>query len=243
MTPATEVNAILAALRPLGNLERAAGEKRYLKSDLEFLGVSVPALRKTTRSWLRTHSGLTRQNLAALVRGLWRKRIHEARGVAILLLEDRQSLLALDDIDLLEDLLRRSKTWAYVDALAVHVVGPLVERSPGLSSALDRWAQDDDFWIRRSALLALLLPLRRGEGDWKRFVRYADAMLDEREFFIRKAIGWVLREHGKRRPERVAAFLKPRMARASGVTLREAVKYLPPGMIAKRTVAHAPRRS
>ena len=53
-------------------------------------------------------------------------------------------------------------------------------------------------------------------------------MLEEREFFIRKAIGWVLREAGKRRPDDVAAWLAPRTDRASGVTMREAVKYLPP---------------
>jgi 3-methyladenine DNA glycosylase AlkD len=61
-----------------------------------------------------------------------------------------------------------------------------------------------------------------------RFGRYADAMLDEREFFIRKAIGWVLRETGKIRPDEVFAWLLPRAARASGVTIREAVKYLTP---------------
>jgi 3-methyladenine DNA glycosylase AlkD len=92
---------------------------------------------------------------------------------------------------------------------------------------LDRWAADGDLWVRRSALLGLLLPLRRGEGDFERLSRYADAMLDEREFFIRKAIGWVLRETARKQPERVYEWLSPRAGRASGVTLREAVKYLP----------------
>ena len=76
---------------------------------------------------------------------------------------------------------------------------------------LDQWATDDDFWIRRSALLALLVPLRRGDmAHFERFARYADLMLSEREFFIRKAIGWVLRETGKRQPDLVAAWLEPR---------------------------------
>ncbi|HEY5013186.1 MAG TPA: DNA alkylation repair protein [Acidimicrobiia bacterium] len=91
---------------------------------------------------------------------------------------------------------------------------------------LDRWAVDDDFWIRRSALLALLGPLRGGTGDFDRFSRYADAMLEEKEFFVRKAIGWVLRETAKKRPELVYHWLLPRAARASGVTVREAVKPL-----------------
>ena len=75
-------------------------------------------------------------------------------------------------------------------------------------------------------MLALLLPLRRGEGDFDRFSRYADAMLDEKEFFIRKAIGWILRETAKKRPAMVYEWLLPRAARAPGVTVREAVKPL-----------------
>lgn len=131
------------------------------------------------------------------------------------------------DMALLEKLLRESKTWALVDSLAVNVTGDLVERYPQLGSVLDRWARDDDFWIRRSAMLALLKPLRRGEGDFERFAGYADAMLEEKEFFIRKAIGWVLRETAKKQPDLVYEWLVPRTSRASGVTMREAVKPLP----------------
>lgn len=75
-------------------------------------------------------------------------------------------------------------------------------------------------------MLALLPPLRRGAGDFRRFARYADAALDEPEFFLRKPIGWVLRETAKRRPDLVYEWLSPRIARVSGVTLREAVRYL-----------------
>jgi 3-methyladenine DNA glycosylase AlkD len=126
---------------------------------------------------------------------------------------------------LLESMLRQSRTWALVDVLAPSVVGPLTERFPDETTAtLDAWARNPDFWMRRAALLAHLLPLRQGRGDWSRFTRYADAMLDEREFFVRKAIGWVLRDTGRRRPAMVLEWLEPRVARASGVTLREAVK-------------------
>jgi hypothetical protein len=75
-------------------------------------------------------------------------------------------------------------------------------------------------------MLALLRPLRRGRGDFQRFAGYADRMLEDREFFIRKSIGWVLRETGKPQPDVVYAWLLPRAGRASGVTVREAVKYL-----------------
>jgi 3-methyladenine DNA glycosylase AlkD len=74
------------------------------------------------------------------------------------------------------------------------VVGGILAASPvKVTPVLDRWATDPDFWIRRSSLLAELRPLRAG-ADLAPFLRRADAMLDEREFFIRKAIGWVMRE-------------------------------------------------
>jgi 3-methyladenine DNA glycosylase AlkD len=111
----------------------------------------------------------------------------------------------------------------------------------GAGDVLDRWAADADFWVRRAALLSQLRPLRDG-APLDRFARYADAMLGEREFFIRKAIGWVLREAGKQRPADVVAWLADRTDRASGVTMREAVKYLPEDDAARLMAAYRARR-
>jgi len=137
-------------------------------------------------------------------------------------------------------MIRGAFTWAYVDGLAANVVGSLVERHPHLAEDLDRWSTDDCFWIRRAALLALMGPLRRGDGDWGRFRRYADLMLDEKEFFIRKAIGWVLREVSKKRPGLVQRYVAKQLGRMSGVTFREAVRRLPE---ADRTALEAARTS
>lgn len=222
----SEVRTIETALRALGTPERAEGEKGYLKSDLDFLGVTIPNLRKALFAWLKEHPDLDRFGLLRLVTDLWATRVHELRVFGVELLRARASLLRSEDADLLEDLLRRSNSWAYVDAIAASLMGPLVARDPRLNRRLDRWAKDDNFWLRRSALLALLLPLRQGAGDWPRFIRYADAMLEEKEFFIRKAIGWVLREVSKKHPDRVRSFLDERRGRVSGVTRREAERYL-----------------
>ena len=183
-------------------------------------------MRTTVESVKRHHGGLKRRALLALVNILWSRRIFERRMLAVLLLEAFEPLLRAADMTLLERLIRQSKTWAFVDELAVAITGPLLERLPELNRVLDRWAEDDDFWVRRAAMLALLRPLRRGRGDFRRFGRYAERMLEDREFFIRKAIGWVLRETGKPQPDTVYAWLLPRAARASGVTVREAGKYL-----------------
>jgi DNA alkylation repair enzyme len=146
---------------------------------------------------------------------------HLGTGIPALRRAVKAFLRAHPDLD-------RAELVALVDELAAVVAGGLVERFPGLSACLDRWSTDTDFWVRRSAILALLRPLRRGGGDWDRFAAYAEIMLSEREFFIRKAIGWVLRETAKQRPGLVYAWLEPRAGRASGVTIREGVKPLPP---------------
>ncbi len=212
-------------LSELGDPVRADKERAYLKSDRLHHGVSMPAIRRVAVGAART-TPLPHDQLIALVGALWAKPAHECRVAAAELLEHRVDDLEPGDIELLERLLRESGTWALVDGLAASVVGPLVDAHPELGAVLDRWAVDDDFWIRRSALLALLLPLRRGAGDFERFGRYADAMLDDTEFFIRKAIGWVLRDTAKKRPDLVYEWILPRAARASGVTLREVRKPL-----------------
>ena len=220
------VERIDGLLQARGTPERAAQEQRYLKSELDHYGVTVPAVRAVVKE-TTGKLALSHDELVDLAELLWAVPVHERRAAAAELLEQRVEQLRAGDIVGLERLLRESRTWALVDNLSASVVGPLAEREEAVGPVLDRWATDDDFWIRRSALLANLIPLRQGRGDFDRFARYADAMLDEKEFFIRKAIGWVLRDTGKLRPELVTEWLLPRASRASGVTLREAVRHLP----------------
>ncbi|MBN1528020.1 MAG: DNA alkylation repair protein [Thermoleophilaceae bacterium] len=213
-------------LAALGSADRAEHEKRYLKSELEHLGVSVPAIRKAAKEAVAERPGLDHDELCGAAGALWERPVHECRMAAVELLDLRSDLLGADDLALVERLIRESRTWALVDGLAASVAGTLIDREPAAADVLDGWAVDEDFWVRRSALLALLVPLRRGEGDFERFGRYADAMLDDPEPFIRKAIGWVLRDTARKRPGLVYEWLAPRAARASGTTVREAVKHL-----------------
>lgn len=221
------VEELTALLREQANPVRAVSEQAYLKSELDFLGVSVPLIRATTRSWAKAHL-LDHDALLELVTSLWATSLHDLHAAAIELLIRHKGLLVAADIALLEHLIGHSLTWAYVDTLSTDVAADLVVRYPELNATLDRWSTDEDFWIRRASMLSLLPLMRRGGGDFERFTRYADAMLEEREFFIRKAIGWILRDTSKQRPALVADWLLPRAHRASGVTVREAVKYLEP---------------
>jgi 3-methyladenine DNA glycosylase AlkD len=220
------VTELEATMRQTGTPERAEQEKRYLKSDLAFLGASIWEIRRAVKVGLESKA-LDHEGLIELVEALWREPIFELRLAAVVALELRERELGVADLALVERLLRESRTWALVDGLAGDVAGSIVARDPaGSEPILDRWAADPDLWVRRSSLLAELKPLRGG-SPFDRFARHADTMLEEREFFIRKAIGWVLRETGKRRPAEVMAWLAPRTDRASGVTMREAVRYLP----------------
>ncbi len=233
--------AIDTELRTRGTPDRAAHEKAYLKSQLEHYGASVPAVRAVAKGFASQHPSLQHDDLAALVTALWSRPVHECRMVTVELLDIYVVRLEPEDATLIERLLREAGTWALVDGLSASVMGNLVERFPELGAVLDRWAVDEDFWIRRAALLALLVPLRRGAGDFDRFSRYADGMLDEREFFIRKAIGWVLRDTARKRPDLVYQWLLPRASRASGVTIREAVKPLTEGQRAALLAASSIR--
>jgi 3-methyladenine DNA glycosylase AlkD len=231
-----------ARLRAVATAERAEHEKRYLKSDLQFLGATVWQIQAAVRDELKSLGAVDHEMLVAGVEHLWTEPIHERRMAAVVLLEMRSKLLSVADLALIERLVRESRTWALVDGLAVDVVGAILAGDEAATlRTLDRWAADEDFWVRRSALLAWLRPLRDG-APLNRFLAYAEAMLDEKEFFIRKAIGWVLREVSKRRPDEVADWVAPRTHRASGVTMREATKYLPPATRDRLMTAYREKR-
>ena len=232
-------DAIEARLREVGTSKRAVGEKAYLKSDLDFIGATVSDTRAAVRELAPR---MDHDQLIAVAAELWEPPIHELRTAAVLLLARDAGRLSAEDLPLVERFVRESRTWALLDYLAVDVLGPMVEADPtALRAALDAWSADADFWVRRASLLAELRPIRHG-APMERFLGRADRMLDEREFFIRKAIGWVLREAGRRRPEEVVAWLGPRTHRASGVTMREAVKRLAPADGERLIAAYRERR-
>jgi len=224
---AAEAAALLDTMRSIGTPARAEGEKAYLKSDLEFAGSSVPGMRSTTRAWLRTHPDLTHDELFAVADALWAHPVHECRLAAVELLAARPQLVTLADVPWIYTTLRDCRTWALVDPLAGWVTAELAWRDPdGLLPHLDRWVRDPDFWVRRSAVLALRT-LLRNDQQLDRFFGYATLLLPEKEFFIRKVIGWVLREVASRHPDQVDAWLRDHMAAMNLVTLREPLRRFP----------------
>ena len=203
------------------------GEKAYLKSDLRFWGTGQDSIRAAVREYCDAHPNLTRAELRAVAETLYATDVHELRAAAIGVLERESKTLDDRDSPWLIGLVRKSKSWAYVDWIAPKVIGDVIARDPRARKRLEVWAKDTNFWVRRAALLAEHDALRAGEGDFALWSRLAAPMLDEREFFIRKAIGWVLREVSKKRPELTYAFLARHRDRVSRLSLLEAAKYLP----------------
>jgi len=234
------VEELECELRAVGDEERAVGAKAYLKSDLEFIGVAAKPLRAVARAFLADHPEIDRDALLRLVQALWQRPVFDLKAVAVALLERQSNVLASSDLEFVEYLLRRSHTWALVDWLCTKVAAPVVEREPETTAAvLERWSRDDDFWIRRASMLAQLPSLRAGGGDFEQFASFASRMAGEKEFFIRKAIGWVLRDVSKKRPDLVFGFLLDHVHEVSGLTLREGCKYLPEGQ--RETLSRARR--
>jgi 3-methyladenine DNA glycosylase AlkD len=233
------VTSFRKRFRAEGRAERAAQEKRYMKSDLSFHGVDMAAIRRGTATFLREHEAahgpIDRDALVGIVSALFATEWFDLRSAGIDLLERRVKLLGERDLPWLLSLVRRSPYWAHVDWLAAKIIGPILQDRPAMKKTLRAWAKDDDFWVRRTALLAQLVALRTGGGDFALFESIAVPMLGEREFFLRKAIGWVLREVGKKRPALVRAFIAAHGDAMSGLSRREAEK----GLKAKA----APRRA
>lgn len=212
---------IVAELRSLGTPERAGQEKRYLKSELDFLGVPLPDVRRVVKAKIKQHPGADTRTWAL---HLWEGNLWEGRAAAVELLRAKVKELTAGDLAMIEALIRQAAGWALVDPLAADVAGRIAIEHEDAWPVIDRWATDDDFWVRRAALLALLPGVTENTA---RFDRYATRMLHEKEFFIRKAIGWVLRELSKKDPAYVTTYTRQHAREMSGVTFREAVRRLP----------------
>ncbi len=232
--PAAEAARLHDQLVAVGDPSRAAGEQAYLRhSHAVHLGVPMGAGRRIVKGWLKDRRPRLDDALA-VARRLWPSPVYEDRRAAVEIWAEEAGDLGPEHLDELEAMVRDARTWALVDTLAHTVAGKVLVRHPDAAGAVDRWSLDEEsFWVRRLAVLSLSRPVRAGVVPFATFERVADRLLDEREFFVRKAIGWVLRDIGRDRPDEVEAFCRPRMRRISTVTWREARKRLAPAVAAE----------
>jgi len=153
-------------LRQAGSAARALGEKAYLKSELRFWGTGLGPVRAAVREFCDAQGGLSRAQLRDIAETLYATDVHELRASAIGVLERRREVLVDRDLPWLIALVRASKSWAYVDWIAPKVIGDVIARDPRARRRLAFLARDDDFWVRRAALLAEHDALRAGHGDF-----------------------------------------------------------------------------
>ena len=239
MRAAAQVATLRRQLEAHADPAYAKGAKAYLKSDLEFIGARAPDLRRVARAWSAKHPDLTHDELVAVSKALWAAGIFDLRLLATVLLDRHPDLLGPKDLAWLERMLRACRGWALLDNLAPNAVADVLGRDLALRRrTLARWAKDDDFWMRRTALLTMHRDLSRG-GDWRLWTTLASQHLEdqarwrsakptpEERFFIRKAIGWVLRDRSRHHPDDVVAFVQAHHDQMSGLTLREATRRLP----------------
>jgi 3-methyladenine DNA glycosylase AlkD len=220
------VQLLVDALRGAGTNERREGDRKYLKMPVAQLnyGVPVPKITSLAKTWFKEHA----PPLQDAARNLWSNGeiVYEHRQAAVKLLRWKVKQLKKEDMAMLERFLSEAGTWALVDELAANVAPAVIALQDDPKAVLTRWSQNENFWLRRSCLLAHLVDLRNGTGDWDSFCGFATIMTGEKEFFIQKAIGWVLRETSKKRGELVFAYAQREAENMSTVTFREAVKYL-----------------
>lgn len=225
-TPEHFVNAVETAFAPLANRETALGMERYLLNRYAFLGLPAP-LRRSAVKALMAQPVETRDMLLGAAQLLWQKPQREYRYVAIDLLMRHYRLLSVSDLGALRALLQAQAWWETVDGLSA-VISAVLRDSKLISDegprTMDQWIHDSDFWVRRAAMLH-----QRGwrlDTDTVRLFNYAELLADEKEFFIRKAIGWALRDYARWDPAAVRDFVDSHRLSLGPLTVREALKRL-----------------
>ena len=226
MTPKQFVHAVEHALIPLADEAKAQGMKAYLLNQFEFLGLAAPVRRAAVKEIGKVKWQSTADLLAA-AELLWQKPEREYRYTAVDLLRQQSAQLNVKDLPALQALLLQDAWWETVDSLSAviaEVMHAAVQQKPNAAVTMDAWLKHPSHWVRRSAMLHQLG--WRLDTDTTRLFGYAQQLADEKEFFIRKAIGWALRDYARWNPQAVTEFLLQNRTRLSGLTVREAAKHL-----------------
>jgi 3-methyladenine DNA glycosylase AlkD len=221
---AGDLAALRGELRAAAQPADAPAMAAYMKHRFQFLGVKTPARRAASKPFIDAHKAAPGDELIATARLLWRQPEREFHYVATDLLSRWQRNLCAEHLVGVHELITTNSWWDTVDALAAHVVGGLVQRNHGLTTAMDAWIDDPDIWLARSAILHQLA--YRSDTDADRLFGYCLRRAADTEFFIRKAIGWALRQYSYVDPNAVQGFVDAHRQVLSGLTVREALKHI-----------------
>jgi len=234
-------------LKKIADPQRAKGAKRYLKSPYKFYGVSTPDRRKILNIFFKANKSATKTDWIKLSKSCWQDDYHNLKSIAIRILIKINKDLTPKDLPCIEKLLSESINWDHVDEICVHLVGPVLLNYPETKKILKKWNKHPLFWLRRASLLPQLYLMRKGREDLPLLVENIKPLLNEdrwfnskedkarlptiplplQKFFIRKAIGWVLRDLSRFKPQETVRIANLYKLRLSGLSYREAIRNLP----------------
>jgi 3-methyladenine DNA glycosylase AlkD len=200
--------------------------RAYMKSAMPYLGVQTPGLREACRLVFSTHSLDSFDDWRETVLALWRgARFREERYAALLLTGERRyrGYQTLDALPLYEELIVTGAWWDYVDLIASQRIGALLKRYPSrMRRTMRAWSRSTDMWKRRTAILCQLS--FKADTDLALLYDCIEPNLGDKEFFIRKAIGWALRQHAWTDAKEVQRYVARNRARLTALSTREALK-------------------
>ncbi|MFE7933990.1 DNA alkylation repair protein [Streptomyces sp. NPDC057456] len=203
---------------------RAAVMRAYMKDVAPFLGLPTPARRALSRTVLAGTARPDEADCTAIALRCWALPQREYHYFAVDYLRRHAPRLSSAFLPVARRLVTTTPWWDTVDLLAAHVVGTLVAADPRLGADMDAWIVDEDLWVARTALLH---QLRRKElTDTERLFAYCLRQSGHPDFFVRKAIGWALREYARTDPAAVRAFVARERGRFAPLTVREALKNI-----------------
>lgn len=222
---AAAVEFVTSALAANADPNKAAGMQAYMKTDMPFYGVQKPGRTTILRHMRVEYAPTNRDEYEDLVTALWelphREEKYLAQGVAV----SFPAFIVPESLPLYERFIVEGAWWDFVDETATHLIRELVVEFRGETwPVVDTWIGDDDLWLRRAAIICQVGAKERTDAD--RLFRYCASRAHEREFFIRKAIGWALREYAKTDPEAVASFVSDFREDLSELSYREASKHI-----------------
>jgi 3-methyladenine DNA glycosylase AlkD len=231
-----------SALRALAEPERAPAMQAYMKSELPYLGVSAPRVKAACREVYAGYSFESAELWRTDVLSLWRGAKHREERYAALALSGHRKARAFQNLDALpmyEEMIVTGAWWDYVDELAEHRIGPLLAAYPRpMRKTMLIWSRSPDLWKRRTAIICQMF---FGEAtDLKLLFSCIEPSLSSKEFFLRKAIGWALRQLAKHDPQSVLRYVKEHEVELSPLSRREALKHL---VDSKAVTRKAPARS
>lgn len=218
------VSRLAASFEPRRNHERAVKMSAYMRDLFPFLGIASPERSLLTRAALRDLARPDARELAAAARNLWERPEREYQYAAVDLVTRYITGCDPGFIETLRWLITTKSWWDTVDALASNALGPLLRDHPELLPETDRWIERENIWLARAAILFQLK--YRQETDAERLFRYCLLRAGEPEFFLRKAIGWALREYSKTDALAVRRFVNEHQGELSGLSQREALLWL-----------------